>query len=568
MKPLFFKTALMALAAILLTFNANGTAKDSVSANDHYIEGVREYCEGNYDKAEALLSRCVKMDPDNDAAYYYLAMTSMAYNDTNKALAYLNKATELDPDNQWYMLNTARIYTHLGELDMAISIYNDMIDRFPEKSDFYFELADLLVSDDRYDDALTILDRIEQLRGVTEITSNARYEIYLRQGKLDEAEKVLLKMYGDFPSARNALMLGDLYKARYNDTTAMRYYKESLELDPDFTPAYFGMAEAYRMDRDFYNFFHCINIFMSDPLMNPDMKVQYIEEIVFSTGMVQLFKPQTDTLVSCALNANPTDSSILAMAGSYYSAMDSLDKGLELLRKNVELHPYTRSARTAYMGQLYYNEMWDTLIPVAEETVGIFPDDFTLSEILAIAYWQNGDIGKAIGVYENILKVIPDDHPMLINCYGSLGDLYHESGNYRKAYSYYEKGLKINDNYSPILNNYAYFLSEEGKRLNKALEMSRKAVENEPENSTYLDTYGWLLYLTGDYSQAKDYLKKAMIYGGKENAVILDHYAEALFALKEYNLAFLYWGNADRIDPDMGLGEKIKQRREESSIEK
>lgn len=87
---------------------------------------------------------------------------------------------------------------------------------------------------------------------------------------------------------------------------------------------------------------------------------------------------------------------------------------------------------------------------------------------------------------------------------------------------------------------------------------------NEPENSTYLDTYGWLLYLTGDYEQAKKYLKEAMVYGGKESAVILDHYAEALFALKEYNLAFLYWGNADRIDPEMGIDRKIAERRKEA----
>ena len=153
---------------------------------------------------------------------------------------------------------------------------------------------------------------------------------------------------------------------------------------------------------------------------------------------------------------------------------------------------------------------------------------------------------------------------MLINCYGSLGDLYHELGNRRQSYACYEKGLRIDDNYSPILNNYAYYLSEERRNLKKALEMSRKTILNEPENATYLDTYGWLLYLTGDYEQARKYLKDAMVYGGKENAEVLDHYAEALFALKEYNLAFLYWGNADKIDPGLGLSEKIARRRAEA----
>ena len=35
-----------------------------------------------------------------------------------------------------------------------------------------------------------------------------------------------------------------------------------------------------------------------------------------------------------------------------------------------------------------------------------------------------------------------------------------------------------------------------------------------------------------------------MLYGGKESAVILDHYAEVLYALKEYDMAFVYWNLA------------------------
>ena len=251
------------------------------------------------------------------------------------------------------------------------------------------------------------------------------------------------------------------------------------------------------------------------------------------------------------------------MAGMYFIAIDSTDKGMDILYRNMELHPNVESVRMAYMGQLYYMQEWDTLITVAEETLRIFPEHFTLRELIAIAYWQKGDIKAAIDSYRQILKAAPDDHPILINCYGSLGDMYYELGNRSKSYSCYEKGLRINDNYSPILNNYAYYLSEEGRHLKKALEMSRKTVLNEPENPTYLDTYGWLLYLTGDYQEARKYLEKAKIYGGDESAVILDHYAETLFALKEYNLAFLYWGNADRLDPDMGLSVKIKERREQ-----
>ena len=93
--------------------------------------------------------------------------------------------------------------------------------------------------------------------------------------------------------------------------------------------------------------------------------------------------------------------------------------------------------------------------------------------------------------------------------------------------------------------------------------MSRKTVEAEPDNATYLDTYGWILYLQGKPQEAKPHFKHAMLYGGKDSAVIMDHYAEVLYALKEYDLAFVYWNLAkQKNDGDIeGLDEKIAERK-------
>ena len=535
MRSAILKPALLILAVFSSAFCAGASEKDTVRAEDYYIEGVRAYCAGEYSSAESSLSHCLRLEPENDAAMYYLAMIHLSRNDTDKAMNLLDKASAISPGNTWYSLATARLYSGIGENDLAISIYETLIADHPSKSDYYYELIDLLVRSGELDKALEILDKIEQLRGSNELTCNARYEILIRQGRYDDAESVVRRMDEEFPSARTALLLGDLHKSRYEDTTALRYYRRALSLDPDFTPAYFGVAEVYRMQRNFYYYFKNIDIFLSGPDMNPEMKSSYFQEIVFPSGMVQVFKPQVDTMILCTLHAHPEDTTVLSLAGTYYIAVDSVDRGLELLKRNVELHPDVKSVHSALLGQLYYLE----------------------------DYWQYGEIEEAVKVYHRILKDIPKDHPMLINCYGSLGDLYHELGNRRQSYACYEKGLRIDDNYSPILNNYAYYLSEERRNLKKALEMSRKTILNEPENATYLDTYGWLLYLTGDYEQARKYLKDAMVYGGKENAEVLDHYAEALFALKEYNLAFLYWGNADKIDPSLGLSEKIARRRAE-----
>ena len=70
--------------------------------------------------------------------------------------------------------------------------------------------------------------------------------------------------------------------------------------------------------------------------------------------------------------------------------------------------------------------------------------------------------------------------------------------------------------------------------------MAKKALDLRPEEPSYLDTYAFILYLRGEYQEAKKYYKKALVYGGKEHKEILEHYALTLEALGEQDLAEYY----------------------------
>jgi Tfp pilus assembly protein PilF len=155
-----------------------------------------------------------------------------------------------------------------------------------------------------------------------------------------------------------------------------------------------------------------------------------------------------------------------------------------------------------------------------------------------------GDYEKVLQSCEMILDVAPRDSSRTLRSWSTMGDVYFLLGDKAKAYKAYEKALKINPDYVYVLNNYAYYLSLEKKSLKKAHKMSSRTIELEPDNATYLDTFGWILFLEGKSVEAKQIFKRAMLYGGKESAVILDHYAEVLYALKEYDMAFVYWNLA------------------------
>ena len=102
------------------------------------------------------------------------------------------------------------------------------------------------------------------------------------------------------------------------------------------------------------------------------------------------------------------------------------------------------------------------------------------------------------------------------------------------------------------LNNYAYYLSEEGEQLDKAEQMSYRTIKAEPKNATYLDTYAWILFMQQRYSEAKIYVEQALQnkVDSVDNSVILEHAGDIYAHCHEDDRALVFWENALKGAPE------------------
>ena len=81
----------------------------------------------------------------------------------------------------------------------------------------------------------------------------------------------------------------------------------------------------------------------------------------------------------------------------------------------------------------------------------------------------------------------------------------------QKAIGVYESLRLKWPNNSSVLNNLAYLLAQNDEKLAEALEFARTAVEQNPDEANYLDTYGYLLYRSGQPAQAASSLAAAVL---------------------------------------------------------
>ena len=527
-------------------------AQDAKSVDSSLIDAVALFNRQDFKGALQLLKPLAASAPDNDAVFYYMALCSIYTNDVESAETYLLEATRIDPSNFWYKDWLGRLYSGTRRPELAVEVTENLIKDFPKNTELYYSLVNLYAQMGKPEKMLSTLDEIEAVQGMSEMVTMTRYDVLMRMEKPEEAYQALVRYNEEFSSPDILAAMGSYQLSQYEDSLALACYREALSLDADCGQAVVGVAEAYRISRNYPGFFSALNDFVTNDNLALESKTDYIT-MLFQRAEPQFlknFRPQLDSLIETYMAQAPSDSTALQTAGSYYYATARNDKAVEKMAKSAELYPESLTARALYVQLLSYSEKWQELADQSEKAFKDFPEEMAFLQYKSIAHYYTGDYAGVISDNERIIAMAPSDTAVTVPALSTIADMYHLLGENKKAYSAYEKALKINPTYVPVLNNYAYYLSCEKKNLKKAYAMSKITVEQEPDNATYLDTFGWILYLQGKAIEAKPFFKHAMLYGGKDSATVLDHYAEVLYALGEYDLAKVYWNMAVKKDTE------------------
>ena len=546
------RTLAIAVIAIAGTFGTEASAQtghaegkpaqEGIRADGRIVNAVQMYEDENFTGAKTMLDAILKTSPDNDAAWYYRGLCNMRLKNAADSERDLKQAVALDSTNYWYRYMLAGLYGMTGRSVLTIDMYESLLRDFPKKSELYYGLANLYINQGQADKALKIIGDIETQFGKSDATVMTRFNILSRQERHEEAYEALEEYNKGYSSPQVLSMLGDYEMGMYNDSSALAYYDEALSLDKSYAPALLGKAETYRIARDYVSYFKTLDILMADRDATPAGKAEYLQAVFRQSDprFMKSFSSQLDSTVNIAVNAHPADSSILQTAGLYYLVTDRKEAAADAFKKVMTEFPDNVGATASYIQTLLYINEWDKVVSACDSAMVRFPQEAGFLEFANAAEFNRKNYPAVIENCVKMLRIAPTDSATFVTAWSTIGDMYHLLGDQTKAFKSYETALKVAPDNAPVLNNYAYYLSVEGKKLKKAYAMSKKTVEAEPDNATYLDTFGWILYLQGKALEAKPFFKHAMLYGGKDSATILDHYATVLEALGEKDLAKVY----------------------------
>lgn len=538
--------------------------RDDAALDNALVKAAQAYAEADYGGVLACLEPISERYPEEGSLWYYIGMSRLYLRDFESGTEALGKAVALDPGNYWYRYyyNLARVY-YTEDPDEGIAGYEDLLKDYPTRTDLNYQLADIYVRTGRDSAALALLGKIEELTGRDETITLYRYEMLSSLGRDDEAEETLVSFNQEFPSPRVLNELGTFYQAHDRDSLALGAFSAARSLDPSDLQAASGVSESLLSLGREDEYFAFMQQLLSDSSTPATYAADYLKNQSNPYVRRQFKHPERiDSLAETAVALHPSDSTLLRPAGLYFHSIGNTERARALFLQNALAYPNDWDQRIYYIQYLVFIEDYPAASKAADAAFDENPGELRYLDLKNYIDYQQKDYESLIRTSEKLMSLTRKGSDEYVTAYASIGDIYHEMGKDKEAFKIYKKVLKLRPDYAPTLNNYAYYLSQQGKKLNKAYTMSKKTVELEPDNATYLDTFGWILHLMGKDIEAKPIFKQAMLYGGQDSAVILDHYADVLTAMKERDLAKIYWRQAllKAGDDEAALKEAIRQK--------
>ncbi len=194
----------------------------------------------------------------------------------------------------------------------------------------------------------------------------------------------------------------------------------------------------------------------------------------------------------------------------------------------------------------------DEGVALVKDSLKADPANADLIRVLMMIYMQAGKNQEMIDYLKAVVEKFPNNEEVVRLARSNLSIAYTNLGDYAKGEAELEILFAKTPDDPGVNNDLGYLYAEQGKNLEKAEAMIRKAVADEPENSAYLDSLGWVLFKRGKAKEAIDPLKKAIDHlEGRDDATIPEHLGDAYFEVKDRAKAKEYWEKAERVAAGM-----------------
>lgn len=537
-------------------------AADSVSVEAQYDEGVRQKEAGQLAAAEQTFGEVIRRQPDNDRAYFQLALIQTGKKELAAAAQNALRAAELKPDNQAYWSMVLDIYRETRNVKAIPVVLDELIRLNPADAALYHEKAYALFLDKQYDAALAACDTIGSRFGVTDDLHFTKHQIYLAQGNTDAAVSELTAVIaGGTDDPKAYILLSGVYNETGETKEALALLDQAEDRFPGQPLVLLSKSDTYLAMGKQRQAYNCLQQAFGDDNLELDAKAGILYNAV-SNKRRPLDPEYVALLADQFAAAYPAEAKAHAVRGDVYMQLQRPEEARGAYLEALDINRNVEGLWQQLMQAELQLGRYDDVETHGKEALGIFPNQPLILFFTGHGYLANQRYKEARASLETALNNADAGNvPLMTQLYSSLGDVYHAMDMYAESDVAYGEAIALDSTNAYALNNYAYYLALRKQKLPLAAEMSKRSNELEPDSPSYQDTYAWVLFQQGDYHTALEWIEKAIGNSDEVSETLLEHHGDILAKLGHIGKAVSQWKKARDLSRSIGKDiDKLSQK--------
>ena len=494
--------------------------------------------------ADSLYKKCLEINPKSGVVNFELSGVYLTLNQPQKALVFANTAVTIDPGNEWYLANLALLYKENANHKKSAEIFSKLIEIRPDKISYLFSLNEELLNGGKYKKSLEVLNKIEEIIGVNEDLSIQKHQIYVFLNDKKNAINELRKLVAYCPDNVRVLgLLSEYYQNIKKPKESKHLLEKMMFIDSTNGLVRLSLFQYYYKNREIIKAFQELLYVMESIEVENNLKKQMLLQIAYDEKSPYNLN-QICKLSESYLKSDFQNSDVLLLLGNLKMHQKKEDTACFYIREFLKINPFPFEAWTQLISSTLSRNKFEVTIKDSKNAIESHPNQPFLYLALGIALNQKNKFESAIQNLEKGKSLVFNNSFLESDFNQQIGDSYYGIKKFKTAFDYYEMSLALNPENINLLNNYSYYLALEKVNLERAKELILKVVDKFPDNPTYTDTYGWVMFQIGEYEEAEQILFNTVIKDGEKSGEILEHYGDVLYKLDKKKKAITFWEKA------------------------
>ncbi len=395
-----------------------------------------------------------------------------------------------------YYLDNEELANASGAINTAVSMH-------PYSSEIQLLKAELFVTEKKYDDALLILNYLEQVHTEKSDVLFLKGQIYFNNNDFVKADENFTKAVEECTEERSELLyrISSVYFVEEELNTAIRYLLEAHKLDPNHFATLFDLGYSYEkineIDKSYYyynklldlypftqNVWYNLGIVLTKQGKFDEALEAYDYCIAIDPEYNSAYHNKANTLASIErykeatsvfqelIVLEPENPRLYCSLGECYEKTEKYEQALEMYNKTISIDP---AFSEAYYGiGIIMNERKqpNLALDFIKKAIALEAEQYDFWLGLGKVYYELNNIEEALKAYHEATILNPDEP----DAYLALAEIYLYQEKFGDVESMFDElSPKFDENASmKVLNAAALYLSHRRKEALDELKVAKR----------------------------------------------------------------------------------------------